>query len=333
MYRAPEGHVSVSIHFSSDPDKNTMEWAQARRRAMPDEPAYLQEYEISWTSGGGNPVFSEFSNNPRRYVTADVKLRPELPVIRGWDFGPRNPACVWMQVHDGQVVVLREFCPIDIDIHSLSQVVRFLSGSEQELTLPRANQWVEMLKMRQAWYPEGDPDRRPYPIPWWPEIGVRFEDYSGPEAYRTTEFESTKGERSSADVLANDGIEISWNATPVTYGENIIRRLLLDMEDDRPGLLIHPSCTTLIEAMAGALTWKKPTKTEPRPTTIARTPGYIDVYDAFRYGVINIADIVQRVEGYTRALPTRSEEALLDPPDAFEGLEFSELRYDWEDFF
>ena len=330
VYRATAGHVAVSLHYSADPEKNSMEWAESRRKLMPDEPAYLQEYEISWTSSSGNPVFPEAANNIMRYVAPGAHAIPGMPVFRGWDFGARNPACVWGQVQDGQVVILHEVVPPDIDIHSYVELVKYLSG-QGELTRPRAIQWTETLVAARPWFPEGDPYRKAYPVPFFPQ-GCTFRDFCGPEVTQPSAFESTRAERSAQDVLGSAGIEIEWNATPQAFGENIIRRLLLDMDTDKPGLAIHPSCTTLLEALGGALAWKPPTKSDPRPNQIRRVPGYIDVYDAFRYMIINLADVVTRVHEYERRLdaPPVVDEKL--QPRAgwpveqlFHGIEFNEV--------
>lgn len=54
----------------------------------------------------GQPVFSGFSE--KMHVT-ELRYMPAKPVLRGWDFGFRRPACVWVQIdNDDRVCVLKE---------------------------------------------------------------------------------------------------------------------------------------------------------------------------------------------------------------------------------
>lgn len=53
----------------------------------------------------GRPVFPQFK---LEYHVKPVAFNPELPLIRGWDFGYNNPACVWMQIQHRQIRVLAE---------------------------------------------------------------------------------------------------------------------------------------------------------------------------------------------------------------------------------
>ena len=335
--RAEDGYVVVTLSYAADPDKNTWEWFQAARSKMPDEPAFQREYLISWTSSEGQPVFAEFATDPKRYVDPGAVVDSALPVLRGWDFGIRSPACIWLQVQKGRVVVLRELVGSEIDIHSFRDLVMYLSGQELEPNLPEGErdalralakrpQALEHLRELQAmlpWWPDGV-GRQPYSIPFF-EPGLRWEDYSGPEATQRQQFESMESEKSCAEVLASRHIYLRWNSLPVSYGENLIRKLLLDAPDGRPGILIHPQCTRLIEGLQGALTYRPPSKVDPKPNTMARPPGYIDIYDAFRYAVINAVDITDALEDYKRRSPTEPE------PEPEENA-FPIILRDWRDY-
>jgi hypothetical protein len=55
----------------------------------------------------GKPVFPQYNDDLHSVNDIDVNLN--YPLILGWDFGKRCPACVAMQYVDGQVRVIREF--------------------------------------------------------------------------------------------------------------------------------------------------------------------------------------------------------------------------------
>jgi len=76
------------------------------------------------------PVFPEF--DVERHM-AHLQYDPALPLIRGWDFGRRSPACVWLQVtpgDEGVVQVLREHLGKDIDLRQFARQVVDISTAE-----------------------------------------------------------------------------------------------------------------------------------------------------------------------------------------------------------
>lgn len=317
VVRAPDGYVVVTLMSSADPEKDTEEWLNQRRAEQPDDVAFRREFLLDWTSAEGNPFFPEFAEKASDYVQPHV-VDPLKPVIRGWDFGRRKPACVWMQEQEGQVVVLYSLIGDDIDIHSFRDLVMFLSAEPMRVDLETTdvNLELEVLKGRPAalrhlreimdrrpWWPEGDPDKIQYNVPILPP-GLTFEDYSSYEAYQKQAFDTEAGEKSSAEVLSSRGIHIRWLQKPESYGDNIIRRLMLKMPDGRYGLSISPMAPDLIVGLGGALTYAPSTTANPRPDKVRDDNYYINVYDAFRYGVVNMADVGERVKAYRRDVAT-----------------------------
>lgn len=74
----------------------------------------------------GTPIYGEFS--PSRHV-ANLKVEPGVTVYRGWDFGFRHPACVWLQaLPTGHVHVLRELMGDSEDIESFARRVQTLTA-------------------------------------------------------------------------------------------------------------------------------------------------------------------------------------------------------------
>lgn len=58
---------------------------------------------------------------------AEITPDPTLPILRGWDFGYNRPAVTWSQyTRDGRFLVLREHCPVGIQLRNLCEEVRSL---------------------------------------------------------------------------------------------------------------------------------------------------------------------------------------------------------------
>lgn len=71
--------------------------------------------------GTGDPVFPGFSD---AYHVADLRLQPNLPIYRGWDFGFHHPACSWGQIlPSGHVNVLAELVMFDTPIDEFASQV------------------------------------------------------------------------------------------------------------------------------------------------------------------------------------------------------------------
>jgi hypothetical protein len=320
--KAPKGYTVVTLTYRADPEKDSLDWILARRDEMPDERAFRREYLLDWTSAEGNAFYPEFANAPQRYVSTEVHFNPKLPVYRGWDFGFRNPACVWLQLRpDGRVWVLHDLLPSDIDTHSFRDLVLFLSGQSLTPTMeynvneeleklrgrPRALLHLQSILADPPWFDPIGP-RQDYPVPFFPP-GTRFIDFSGPEAYKTQPIESASAEKSDAEVLSSAGINLNWLWQPVSYGENIIRRLLLDGDDGRgPMLQFYPSARNLIDGFAGGIVYAKPTPASPYPDTAHKDGLFEHCHDAFRYTIVNMVPVSEAgMVKEVRLEPVRSQ--------------------------
>lgn len=318
--QAPEGYRVITVPFWSDPGKATVSWARARQAEQPDQVSFRREYLIDWSSAEGDPYFDEFAQHPTRYVSKDIDFIPNRPIVRGWDFGRRWPFCLLLQESPtGQILVLREIAPTDISIYNFRDLVMLMCGQSLRRDLlandygaslqylkefrPYAWKWFEYYLNNPPWWPDGDPDRIPYPLPFL-EFGHQYEfiEASGPEATQKHAFESEKGERSYAESLSARGIVLRWNDQPISYGETVLRRLLLDMPNGEPGILFHPSCRTSIEAMNGALTYRKATGQNLKGCEVADVSPYIDFFDTVRYALVNMRGVADRVESYRRRI-------------------------------
>lgn len=88
---------------------------------------FLREYLLVWRAFAGKPVYIEDWDQGSHATNDMPAYNPNLPIVRGWDFG-LTPACVFTQlVEDQQLLVLSELVEdsmgvekflANVDIHS-----------------------------------------------------------------------------------------------------------------------------------------------------------------------------------------------------------------------
>jgi len=97
------GFEVIEIHYSADPEKDA-EWVQRTRAKYLDKPwIWEQEYEINWESQyRSNNKFPLFSLNKEKYLSPNVLYNPNIPLVRGWDFGfsPSFHVCMLGQFYE-----------------------------------------------------------------------------------------------------------------------------------------------------------------------------------------------------------------------------------------
>lgn len=98
--------VVFELHYSADPAKRDPAFIASIRASMPIQ-QFNMEYEKSWDSYSGMPVYGDFAEE-RHCLKSEPEAWVGLPLLRGWDFG-LTPACVVAQLQGSQLVVLREF--------------------------------------------------------------------------------------------------------------------------------------------------------------------------------------------------------------------------------
>ena len=126
----------IDLHYTADPAKRSDEWL-ARESAGIPKAQWEREYEKSWDTYAGLPVYQDF----RQARHGGRNLRPQhgLPLLRGWDFG-LTPACVVAQQQGDQLLVFREFTEFNMGTERFS-----------ELVLPQCNQiwpgfkWIDFI--------------------------------------------------------------------------------------------------------------------------------------------------------------------------------------------
>jgi hypothetical protein len=279
----------LTIRHFADQEKADPAWLEERRTRAADIASFKREFLVDWTASSGSafyPAFAEkYIENPEYYVKP-LTVIPTLPIVRGWDFGRRLPAVVWMQVAgDYRVRILREIMPENIDIHSFRDLIMFLSGqisgSDSSLLLrSRALSYISKLSALG-------------PVPWFKKNSA-FLDYAGQEATRVTSMTGEHGESNDREVLQDRGIALLALPQRVSAGEHILRRLMLPMPDGRgPGLTIDPLCPIIIKGFAGGVTFAKATKKNPTEDRPAKDGWFEHLHDAARYGVTGVVPITE----------------------------------------
>ena len=288
------GVCVIHLDYWADPFKDAR-WAEKQRSLMPNEGAWRREYLRDRNSPAGKPFFPEFQLSQKKYIKPLVKLAP-WPVYRGWDFGSRNPACVWLQASPktGRVRVIRELMPEGLDTYSFRDLVLYMSGQRDRSFLdrrPKALEWLQLM--------ESDENTPEYLriTPWFaysPLDPIQYLDYSGHEANMTiAELASTTEEQTKAMILNAEGIFLNHHYTSAKAKVDVLRRLLGPLQDGGPGLVFDPACKILIQGFAGGVVFAKPTPTHPNPNVPAKDKKFSHLYEALGYVVVNAVPLLE----------------------------------------
>lgn len=111
VWRNPKNEfVVIDLHYTANPDKRGDEFRESLRKTLPVR-KYRMEYEKSWETFEGRPVYEDF--NELYHTTGS---RPVVhvgsPLLLGWDSSGLTPACVLAQLHGDRLVVIREIIGI-----------------------------------------------------------------------------------------------------------------------------------------------------------------------------------------------------------------------------
>jgi hypothetical protein len=98
--------VVFQLHYSADVKKRSDSYREALRTEMPYSD-YMREYEISWETYQGRPVYTDWNKS---FHGNKIEEHPDigLPLILGLDQG-LTPALTVMQAKEDEIVVLREY--------------------------------------------------------------------------------------------------------------------------------------------------------------------------------------------------------------------------------
>lgn len=220
-WKTDEGWLILRLHYSADPERVSEEWlhdAVQGYRGGFEGRDWLREMEIDFGAYKGEPVYPQFDPNDAVKVT---KFNPHIPLLRGWDFGYRHPACVWAQLWpDGTLAYLHELYPT----LNREEVPGIATGPFADLVLHE----TERL------FPQAtDRNKSAGVLDFCDPAGTQHKDAS---------------DYSSIEILQQRGIEPEWSVVGRKNRINYLRRHV-----EQPGRFrINPHCTLGIKAFSAA---------------------------------------------------------------------------------
>lgn len=161
----------------------------------------------------GRPVFPQFT---KELYVKPVVYDPTLPLVRGWDFGYNHPACVFMQMKEGQVRILAE--KLGKKIYLDKFVTQEVLPLQEQLFGNRVGHLAPVL------------------------------DFCDPRGSDQTDKGIT-----SVQILNSFQIYPVYRRTFIEEGIRAINTCLdtKDFKSGFPNFLIHPRCRILIEGFEG----------------------------------------------------------------------------------
>jgi hypothetical protein len=234
----------VDLHYTANPAKRGDGWKEAIRSSMPIRD-FLMEYERSWQTFEGRPVYADF-NRTLHVSTGTVRPEPGVPLLLGWDFG-LTPACIIAQLVGRQLRILHEFIEDNGSISKLAPVV-----------------W-QIISTRYLPWSHGD------------DLIYSYVDPAGFQRAQTDE-------RTCADILRKQGF-IKVLPGPVGWEprRKAVEDYLTKTYGEGPGLLIAEECPILIEGFGGGYRYPdKATEIEPSQVRPLKNK-YSHPHDALQY--------------------------------------------------
>ncbi|TFH66257.1 MAG: hypothetical protein E4G90_04495 [Gemmatimonadales bacterium] len=275
------------IEHSAAPAKRSKEWEEATKKEYPSLSDFRREMKIDRTSNIGKPFYPQFGENHLRYIARCDTVPKDMPILRGWDFGKGNPACVWgiWSAKSKRFWAVRELLGFDIDTYQFRDLVRYLSGQISIETLnqhERAMQMLDELRMTSG-YPEG---------PWFGGRN-RFYDFAGHEGVMGGRgLQKTSDAKTAAEILALEDIHLYAQLTPQHLRTDLINGLSRMREcsfkdhgrcDGHPGILLDPACVLLIKGLTEGIVYAKATPQHPDPNEPMKDAIYSHLHEALGY--------------------------------------------------
>lgn len=244
LWKNPKNRFCVvDLHYTADPRKRGPEWRDAIKSSMPIRD-FLMEYERSWQTFEGKPVYADFNRTIHASTTA-IKPEPGIPLLLGWDFG-LTPACILAQLVGRQLRIIREFVETTGSISKLAPVV-----------------WKHL----QTEYP------------YWVHTD-NFYSYVDPAGFQKAQTD----ERTCADVMRKEGFRqirpgpVTWEAR-----RKAVEDFLTKTFGEGPALLISDQCPILVEGFNGGYQYpEKALEIEPANITPLKNK-YSHPHDALQY--------------------------------------------------
>lgn len=246
VWRNPKnGFVVVDLHYTANPAKRGVAWKEAVKNSMPIRD-YLMEYERSWQTFEGKPVYADF-NRTLHVASAPVRPDPGVPLLIGWDFG-LTPAAILAQMCGRQLRIFHEFIETSGSISKLAPVVR------------------AYLQQNFA--------------PWFLNEEDLIKNYVDPAGFQRGQTD----ERTCVDVMREFGFHgilpgpVGWELR-----RKAVEDFLIKTYGEGPALLIDDSCSILIEGFSGGYQYpEKAGEIEPMQARPLKNK-YSHPHDALQY--------------------------------------------------
>lgn len=237
--------VVVDLHYTADPRKRGEAWRDAVRSSLPVRD-FLMEYEKSWQTFEGKPVYEDF-NRSLHVSQHAVKPEPGISLLLGWDFG-LTPACILAQLVGRQLRILTEFIEENGSISKLAPVVR-------------AHLHLNYLP--------------------WLNGDDKIINYVDPAGFQKAQTD----ERTCADIMREHGFKkilpgpVGWEAR-----RRAVEDYLTKTYGEGPGIIMSDeACPVLIEGFGGGFRYpEKATEIEPRDIRPEKNK-YSHPHDALQY--------------------------------------------------
>lgn len=199
----------------------------------------------------GEAVYPEFKESI--HVDKSLKYLSQFPVVRSWDFGIHHPAVIISQIIGDRLVILKEILGDNELIEDFGKRVK--SYCEKSYGKGRGEGGL-----------------------------VAYEDFCDPAGNQ----KSDKNPKTSVEILRGMKIYARSRSQHILDGVQIVRMMLHKTQiDAKPSLLVHPSCTNVIEGLMGGYHYPQKydgTGEDPKPFK----DGYYDhLQDCIRYLVWN----------------------------------------------
>lgn len=264
IWKNPKNRFCViEIHYTADPAKRSAEFKSRVKASLPHRD-FMREYEISWETWQGLPVYADWETNVHG---SPVELKPHLglPLLRGWDFG-LTPACVICQVQEEQLVVLEEYVAFNMGVDRFSDWV--LTNCRQKYPL-----WAD----KKDWL-----------------------DYVDPSGFARKDTD----EKSCTDILSKKGIRCIAGAITWTKRRESVEHFLTRRTKQGPALLVSlPKCPTLVRGFKGGYFYPETMKDAEANELRPEKNEYSHVHDAFQMVASGIRNI-RRSSGRSIPIPS-----------------------------
>lgn len=227
-WKTDEGWTVLRLHYSADPERVTDAWLEEAKQGYRggfEGRDWRREMEIDFSAYKGDPVYPLF--DPADSVKP-TEYNPHLPLWRGWDFGYRHPAVVWMQLwSDGTLVFLHELYPT-------------LNPDDCPGLGTSAMAQLVLEETRKRFPGADDPSKSAGVFDFCDPAGTQHKDAS---------------EYTSIELLSHVGIHPEWSVVGRKSRIAYLRRYI-----EEPGRFrINPHCTLGIKAISAAYRYPEET--------------------------------------------------------------------------